>query len=174
MPLLSPATCRPQIFQRGTERILDVAWDAMKKEVTLAVENDVSQHLKLWVFRCPRDTGAMTSLPPQLQSSVTEYEFSQEEYHLLQDASWSKFYACCLQYQEALSTPLGLHVNPASSMVCLLKKVRVPASRTHASTRTPRSWVFTTTDSVFRTPSLGFHILPAALLHRGPPVPVLR
>nr|XP_023673218.1 nuclear pore complex protein Nup160 [Paramormyrops kingsleyae] len=86
-----------QIFQRGTERILDIAWDTMKKEVTLAVENE-------------------------LQSSVTEYEFSQEEYHLIQEAFWSKFYACCLQYQEALSTPLGLHVNPASSMVCLLKK----------------------------------------------------
>lgn len=62
---------------------------------------------------------------PQLQSSVTEFEFSQEEYRQLQVEFWSKFHACCLQYQEALSTPMGLTVSPHTSMVCLLKKVRV-------------------------------------------------
>lgn len=59
----------------------------------------------------------------QLQSSVTEFEFSQEDYRMLQVEFWSKFYACCLQYQEALSTPLALHVDQATAMVCLLKKV---------------------------------------------------
>ncbi|XP_018598836.1 nuclear pore complex protein Nup160 [Scleropages formosus] len=86
-----------QIYRRGTERLLDLPWDSLKKEVTLAVESEV-------------------------QNSVTEYEFSQEEYRQLQVEFWSKFYACCLQYQEALSMPLGLHVNPTTSMVCLLKK----------------------------------------------------
>lgn len=62
---------------------------------------------------------------PQLQSSVTEFEFSQEEYRQLQVEFWSKFHACCLQYQEALSTPVGLTVSPHTSMVCLLKKVRL-------------------------------------------------
>lgn len=61
--------------------------------------------------------------PPQLQSSVTEFEFSQEEYRQLQVEFWSRFYACCLQYQEALAIPLGLTVSPHTSMVCLLKKV---------------------------------------------------
>lgn len=59
----------------------------------------------------------------QLQSSVTEFEFSQEDYRMLQVEFWSKFYACCLQYQEALSTPLALHVDQATAMVCLIKKV---------------------------------------------------
>ncbi|KAI4883556.1 hypothetical protein NFI96_023353 [Prochilodus magdalenae] len=86
-----------QIYKRGTERFVDVSWDALKKEVTLAVENE-------------------------LQSSVTEFEFSQEDYRMLQVEFWSKFYACCLQYQEALSTPLALHISQATAMVCLLKK----------------------------------------------------
>ncbi|XP_030633341.1 nuclear pore complex protein Nup160 [Chanos chanos] len=86
-----------QIYRRGTERYLDLPWETLKKEVTLTVENE-------------------------LQSSVTEYEFSQEEYRQLQVEFWSKFYACCLQYQEALSTPVGLLVNQATSMVCVLKK----------------------------------------------------
>ncbi|CAB1322805.1 unnamed protein product [Coregonus sp. 'balchen'] len=59
---------------------------------------------------------------PRLQSSVTEFEFSQEEYRQLQVEFWSKFYACCLQYQEALATPLGLLLNPHTHMVCVLKK----------------------------------------------------
>uniref|UniRef100_A0A672YNJ0 Nucleoporin 160 n=1 Tax=Sphaeramia orbicularis TaxID=375764 RepID=A0A672YNJ0_9TELE len=87
----------PRIFRRGTERISDLSWETLKKEVTIAVENE-------------------------LQSSVTEFEFSQEEYRQLQVEFWSKFYACCLQYQEALSMPLGLTVSPQTSMVCLLKK----------------------------------------------------
>ncbi|XP_046890933.1 nuclear pore complex protein Nup160 [Hypomesus transpacificus] len=86
-----------QIYKRASERTVDLSWDALKKEVTIAVEDE-------------------------LQSSVTEFEFSQEEYRLLQVEFWSKFYACCLQYQEALSTPLGLMVNTQTSMVCLLKK----------------------------------------------------
>ncbi|KAJ8344194.1 hypothetical protein SKAU_G00315230 [Synaphobranchus kaupii] len=86
-----------QIYRRGTDRIFDLSWESLKKEVTVAVENE-------------------------LQSSVTEYEFSQEEYRQLQVQFWSKFYACCLQYQEALSAPLALHVNTTTSMVCLLKK----------------------------------------------------
>ncbi|XP_068947747.1 nuclear pore complex protein Nup160 [Petaurus breviceps papuanus] len=86
-----------QIFRRGTERNLDLSWSELKKEVTLAVENE-------------------------LQASVTEYEFSQEEFRQLQVEFWSKFYACCLQYQEALSRPLALHMNPHANMMCLLKK----------------------------------------------------
>uniref|UniRef100_A0A2K5ZAL1 Nucleoporin 160 n=1 Tax=Mandrillus leucophaeus TaxID=9568 RepID=A0A2K5ZAL1_MANLE len=87
----------PRIFCRGTERNLDLSWSELKKEVTLAVENE-------------------------LQGSVTEYEFSQEEFRNLQQEFWCKFYACCLQYQEALSHPLALHLNPHTNMVCLLKK----------------------------------------------------
>uniref|UniRef100_A0ABI7Y0J2 Nucleoporin 160 n=1 Tax=Felis catus TaxID=9685 RepID=A0ABI7Y0J2_FELCA len=47
---------------------------------------------------------------------------SQEEFRNLQQEFWCKFYACCLQYQEALSHPLALHLNPHTNMVCLLKK----------------------------------------------------
>uniref|UniRef100_A0A8B9EMR6 Nucleoporin 160 n=1 Tax=Anser cygnoides TaxID=8845 RepID=A0A8B9EMR6_ANSCY len=87
----------PRIFSQGTERHMDLTWDELKKEVTLAVENE-------------------------FQGSVTEYECSPEEFWQLQVEFWSKFYACCLQYQEALSRPLALHLNPYTSMVCLLKK----------------------------------------------------
>ncbi|XP_032138374.1 nuclear pore complex protein Nup160 [Sapajus apella] len=92
------ALCKAlQIFCRGTERNLDLSWSELKKEVTLAVESE-------------------------LQGSVTEYEFSQEAFRNLQQEFWCKFYACCLQYQEALSHPLALHLNPHTNMVCLLKK----------------------------------------------------
>uniref|UniRef100_A0A8D2QDL7 Nucleoporin 160 n=1 Tax=Zonotrichia albicollis TaxID=44394 RepID=A0A8D2QDL7_ZONAL len=87
----------PRIFSQGTERHMDLTWDELRKEVTLAVENE-------------------------FQGSVTEYECSPEEFWQLQVEFWSKFYACCLQYQEALSRPLALHLNPYTSMVCLLKK----------------------------------------------------
>ncbi|XP_039512656.1 nuclear pore complex protein Nup160 isoform X2 [Pimephales promelas] len=86
-----------QIYKRGTERYSDLSWEDLKKEVTVAVENE-------------------------LQSSVTEYEFCQEDYRLLQVEFWSKFYACCVQYQDVLSTPLALHVSPSTAMVCVLKK----------------------------------------------------
>ncbi|XP_055011189.1 nuclear pore complex protein Nup160 [Boleophthalmus pectinirostris] len=86
-----------QIFRRGSERITDLSWESLKKEVTVAVETE-------------------------LQSSVTELEFSQEEYRQLQVEFWSRFYACVLQYQEALSMPLALSVDPHTGMSCLLKK----------------------------------------------------
>ncbi|XP_007956700.1 nuclear pore complex protein Nup160 [Orycteropus afer afer] len=86
-----------QIFCRGTERKFDLSWSELKKEVTLAVESE-------------------------LQGNVTEYEFSQEEFRNLQQEFWCKFYACCLQYQEALSRPLALLLNPHTNTVCLLKK----------------------------------------------------
>uniref|UniRef100_A0A8V0ZYF5 Nucleoporin 160 n=1 Tax=Gallus gallus TaxID=9031 RepID=A0A8V0ZYF5_CHICK len=86
-----------QIFSQGTERHMDLTWDELKKEVTLAVENE-------------------------FQGSVTEYECSPEEFCQLQVDFWSKFCACCLQYQEALSRPLALLLNPYTNMVCLLKK----------------------------------------------------
>ncbi|XP_016094046.1 nuclear pore complex protein Nup160-like [Sinocyclocheilus grahami] len=86
-----------QIYKRDTERYSDLSWEELKKEVTVTVENE-------------------------LQGSVTEYEFCQEDYRLLQVEFWSKFYACCLQYQDVLSTPLALHISPATAMVCVLKK----------------------------------------------------
>uniref|UniRef100_A0A668ADZ8 Nucleoporin 160 n=1 Tax=Myripristis murdjan TaxID=586833 RepID=A0A668ADZ8_9TELE len=87
----------PRIYRRGSERIVDLPWETLKKEVTVAVENE-------------------------LQSSVTEFEFSQEEYRQLQVEFWSKFYACCLQYQEAQAMPLGLTISPHTAMVCLFKR----------------------------------------------------
>uniref|UniRef100_A0A3P9ILY1 Nucleoporin 160 n=1 Tax=Oryzias latipes TaxID=8090 RepID=A0A3P9ILY1_ORYLA len=86
-----------QIYGRGSEELLDSSWETLKKEVTLAVESE-------------------------LQSSVTEFEFSQEEYRQLQEEFWSRFYSCCLQYQEVLSSPLGLTVDPHTGMGCLLRK----------------------------------------------------
>ncbi|KAG9333464.1 hypothetical protein JZ751_011533 [Albula glossodonta] len=95
--LFSPVRFTAAAIMKALQRSIDMSWESLKKEVTVAVENE-------------------------LQSSVTEYEFSQEEYKQLQVEFWSKFYACCLQYQESLSVPLALHINPATSMVCLLKK----------------------------------------------------
>ncbi|XP_039860058.1 nuclear pore complex protein Nup160 [Simochromis diagramma] len=86
-----------QIFRRGSERIWDLSWEALRKEVTLAVESE-------------------------LQSSITEFEFSQEEYRQLQVEFWSRFYSCCLQYQEVQASPLGLTVSQHTGMVCLLRK----------------------------------------------------
>uniref|UniRef100_A0A1A7YTS7 Nucleoporin 160kDa n=1 Tax=Iconisemion striatum TaxID=60296 RepID=A0A1A7YTS7_9TELE len=86
-----------QIYRRGSERVLDQSWGNLKKLVTQAVENE-------------------------LQSSITEFEFSQEEYRQLQVEFWSRFYSCCLQYQEVESTPLGLTVCPHTGLACVLRK----------------------------------------------------
>ncbi|XP_042369608.1 nuclear pore complex protein Nup160-like, partial [Plectropomus leopardus] len=102
-----------QIYRRGAERSSDWSWDSLKKEVTVAVESELCVHLSVL---------SVPSVCPQLQSSVTEFEFSQEEYRQLQVEFWSRFYACCLQYQESLSLPLGLTVSPSTAMVCLLRK----------------------------------------------------
>lgn len=39
---------------------------------------------------------------------------------------WSRFYSCCLQYQEVQASPLGLTVSQHTGMVCLLRKVSGP------------------------------------------------
>uniref|UniRef100_A0A803T0I3 Nucleoporin 160 n=1 Tax=Anolis carolinensis TaxID=28377 RepID=A0A803T0I3_ANOCA len=87
----------PRIYSQGTERLTDLSWDELKKQITTTVENE-------------------------FQGNVAEYEFSHEEFRQLQVESWSKFYAYCLQYQEELSRPLALLWNQCSNMVCLLKK----------------------------------------------------
>lgn len=96
--------------------------------MTVAVETEVTRcKLSRQIdLEAPVLTLFSYVLSLQLQSSVTEFEFSQEEYRQLQVEFWSKFYACCLQYQEALSMPLGLTVSQHTGMVCLLKKVKFP------------------------------------------------
>lgn len=86
-----------QIYRRSSDWISDCSWESLKKEVTVAVETE-------------------------LQNSVTELEFSQEEYRQLQVEFWYRFYSCCLQYQEVQSTPLSVTVSPHTGMVCLLRK----------------------------------------------------
>ncbi|XP_026563734.1 nuclear pore complex protein Nup160 isoform X2 [Pseudonaja textilis] len=86
-----------QIFSQEAERYKDLSWDELKKEITIALEDE-------------------------FQGNVTEYEFSHEEFRQLQIEFWSKFYAYCLQYQEELSRPLALLLNHYTNMVCLLKK----------------------------------------------------
>lgn len=34
--------CVSQIYRRGSERITDLSWDTLKKEVTVAVESEVT------------------------------------------------------------------------------------------------------------------------------------
>uniref|UniRef100_A0A8D3DJM7 Nuclear pore complex protein Nup160 n=1 Tax=Scophthalmus maximus TaxID=52904 RepID=A0A8D3DJM7_SCOMX len=80
-----------------------------EEEVHIGVDQDPR------IFR--RDSERISDGP-----SVTEFEFSQVEYRQLQEEFWSRFYACCLQYQESLSTPLGLTVSHHTGLVCLLKK----------------------------------------------------
>ncbi|XP_068117185.1 nuclear pore complex protein Nup160 isoform X2 [Hyperolius riggenbachi] len=86
-----------QIYHRGTGKLADLSWVELKKVVTVTVENELHSHF-------------------------TESEMSQQEFRQLQVECWSKFYSCCLQYQEELSRPLALMVHPYTSMVCLLRK----------------------------------------------------
>ncbi|CAH2326036.1 Hypothetical predicted protein [Pelobates cultripes] len=86
-----------QIMQRTGGQLLNMSWEELKKEVTFTVENE-------------------------LHSSLSVYEMPEEEFRELQVEYWSKFYTCCLQYQEALSRPLALLVHPQTTMVCLLRK----------------------------------------------------
>ena len=36
----------------------------------------------------------------QIQKAASEYEMAQDEYIQLQTQQWSKFYSCCVQYQQ--------------------------------------------------------------------------
>uniref|UniRef100_A0A8C5QNX6 Nucleoporin 160 n=1 Tax=Leptobrachium leishanense TaxID=445787 RepID=A0A8C5QNX6_9ANUR len=86
-----------QIMQRTGGKPLDLSWEELKREVTNTVENE-------------------------LHGSLSVYEMPEEEFRELQMEYWSKFYTCCLQYQESLSHPLALLVHPQSTMVCLLRR----------------------------------------------------
>ena len=61
----------------------DTSWDQLKREVVLAVEEDI-------------------------KSSLTDYEVTDEEYLSISRAAWTRFYSCAAQYRAAGSQPMGL------------------------------------------------------------------
>ena len=69
----------------------------MREEVSLAVENEIQSH-------------------------VTDYEISDEDYVSVAHQAWAKFYSSTIQYHQAGLKPMGLISDAGSGLVTILKK----------------------------------------------------
>lgn len=69
----------------------------MREEVSLAVENEIQSH-------------------------VTDYEISDEDYVSVAHQAWAKFYSSAIQYHQAGLKPMGLISDAGSGLVTILKK----------------------------------------------------
>ncbi|XP_072022544.1 nuclear pore complex protein Nup160-like [Amphiura filiformis] len=74
-----------------------ISMDALKEETMAIIGNDIQQ-------------------------KVGGSEMTQEEYHNLLQQSWSKFYACCVQYHEVANKAVGVMLDQATGMVVIVKK----------------------------------------------------
>lgn len=57
----------------------------------------------------------------EIQSEVSEYELSDEEYLEVADRCWSRLYSCCVQYLQTGMPALGLLSLPCGTIVVLKK-----------------------------------------------------
>ena len=86
------------IFRRSLDREVETfGWERLKQEVVAAVESEV-------------------------QSSMVEYEVSDEEYVAASTAAWARFHSCACQYRTAGLQPMGLVASPASSSLILIRR----------------------------------------------------
>ncbi|KAI0231198.1 nucleoporin 160 [Lamellibrachia satsuma] len=63
----------------------------------------------------------LTIIEHEIQVAASEYEMAEEEYYQLQLEQWSRFYSCCLQYQEQGTRALGIFVDGITGMVSIVK-----------------------------------------------------
>jgi len=88
------------IFRRNLENNTiseDTSWDQLKREVVLAVEEDI-------------------------KSSLTDYEVTDEEYLSISRAAWTRFYSCAAQYRAAGSQPMGLVTSNRENTILIVRK----------------------------------------------------
>lgn len=58
----------------------------------------------------------------EIQSQVTEFEISAEDYISLSHSAWSRFYSCALQYHQTGQRPMGLVCDSTSGLIVVIKK----------------------------------------------------
>lgn len=61
----------------------------------------------------------------EIRHKVTEYEISDEEYLVVANQAWQRFYSCALQYHQTGLKPLGLVCDHESGLICLIKKMSI-------------------------------------------------
>ncbi|KAK2174344.1 hypothetical protein NP493_810g00006 [Ridgeia piscesae] len=57
----------------------------------------------------------------EIQTAASEYEMVEEEYYQLQLDQWTRFYSCCVQYQEQGTRALGIFADGITGMVSIVK-----------------------------------------------------
>ena len=86
------------IFRRTVvERDQALSWDKIKSEVVVAVEKEV-------------------------QTTLAEYEVTDEDYVLASKTAWARFYSCACQYRSAGLQPMGLVNIKNSAAVMMIRK----------------------------------------------------
>merc|ERR1719150_1865296 len=86
------------IFRRSLDReVENFGWERLKQEVVSAVESEV-------------------------QSSMVEYEVSDEEFVAASTAAWARFHSCACQYRATGLQPMGLVASPSSSSLILIRR----------------------------------------------------
>ena len=89
------------IFRRSVDsREESLDWDRLRAEVVVAVENEI-------------------------QSSLAEYEVTDEDYVAASRAAWARFYSCACQYRAAGLQPMGLVDITGSAAVMLIRREMV-------------------------------------------------
>nr|XP_014343546.1 PREDICTED: nuclear pore complex protein Nup160 [Latimeria chalumnae] len=78
-----------QIFRRGTERIFDLSWDTLRKEVTLAVENELRKGYISFLVPC--------SLVDHLYLSSDEHLQTEDETAIADDLGVGRDVLCLAQ-----------------------------------------------------------------------------
>ncbi len=58
----------------------------------------------------------------EIQSRVSAYEVSDEEYIAVSNQAWARFLSCAAQYHQSGLSPLGLVCDGPTGLVCLIKK----------------------------------------------------
>ena len=89
------------IFRRSVDnREESLDWDRLRAEVVVAVENEI-------------------------QSSLAEYEVTDEDYVAASRAAWARFYSCACQYRAAGLQPMGLVDITGSAAVMMIRREMV-------------------------------------------------
>ncbi|XP_046552449.1 LOW QUALITY PROTEIN: nuclear pore complex protein Nup160-like [Haliotis rubra] len=65
----------------------------------------------------------------EIRNCALDVEMQEEDYYQLQLEQWSKFYSCCIQYQEVGAKVKGLFSDSVTGLVCLIRKSQLSSSQ---------------------------------------------
>ncbi|XP_071104860.1 nuclear pore complex protein Nup160-like isoform X1 [Haliotis cracherodii] len=64
----------------------------------------------------------VNAVESEIRNCALDVEMQEEDYYQLQLEQWSKFYSCCIQYQEVGAKVKGLFSDSVTGLVCLIRK----------------------------------------------------